>query len=376
MNAGNRTRARLATVVVLAMLAVLLPGLLDVGVAPTAAAAEGSQDEERPHVLIIATGGTIASRAGSPEQLGGYNVSDTGEDLVAAVPAISDVARVTVEQFSNKPSTAITPGDWLDLARLINDAFASDGPYGEVDGAVITHGTDALEETAFFLNYTVDSAKPVVVVGAMRPASAISADGPLNLLSAVRVAAHPDSRGRGALVVLNQEINAARDVSKTNTRMVQTFVSRRLGLLGVVDGDRPVFYRRTERRHTADSEFDVSGLTEDELPRVDISYTYAGSDGTDVDAFVAAGARGIVVATAGAGATTRGQGQALRRAAEQGVIVCRSSRTGSGRVGSGRARGAMVTADTLLPQKARILLMLALTTTEDPEEIQRIFNTY
>jgi L-asparaginase len=331
-----------------------------------------------PHVLIVATGGTIASRAGSPENLSGYSVADTGEDLVAAVPAISDVAKVTVEQYSNVPSTAITPADWVRMAQLINAALEpqGEGPFGDVDGVVVTHGTDALEETAFFLNLTVRSEKPVVIVGAMRPASAISADGPLNLLNAIRVAAHPSSRDRGALVVLNQEINAARDVTKANTKLVQTFAARGLGILGVVEGDRPVYYRGTERRHTHVSEFDVSGLVPEDLPRVDVSYTYAGSDGADVDAFVAKGTRGIVVATAGAGATTRGQSAALRRAFEAGVIVARSSRTGSGRVGSGRSRGGSVSADDLNPQKARILLMLALTVTEDPAEVQRIFNTY
>lgn len=349
------------------------------GMLPWASLVQEPDAETRlPHVLIVATGGTIASRAGSPENLSGYSVADTGEDLVAAVPAISDVARVTVEQYSNVPSTAITTADWVRLAQLINGALEpqGQGPFGDIDGVVVTHGTDALEETAFFLNLTVRSEKPVVIVGAMRPASAISADGPLNLLNAVRVAAHPSSRDRGALVVLNQEINAARDVTKANTKLAQTFAARGLGILGIVEGDSPIYYRRSERRHTHESEFDVSVLEPENLPRVDVSYTYAGSDGTDVDAFVAKGARGIVVATAGAGATTRGQSAALRRAFEAGVIVTRSSRTGSGRVGSGRSRGGSVSADDLNPQKARILLMLALTVTEDAGEIQQIFNTY
>jgi L-asparaginase len=178
------------------------------------------------------------------------------------------------------------------------------------------------------------------------------------------------------LVVLNQEINAARDVTKSNTRLAQTFRSRALGLLGVVEGDRPIYYRRTERKHTHETEFDVAGLEPEDLPRVDISYTYGGSDGADVDAFVAKGARGIVVAAAGAGATTRGQSEALRRAFNAGVVVARSSRTGSGRVGGGSSRGGTVSADDLNPQKARILLMLALTRTDDPAEIQRMFNSY
>ncbi|HEX9699254.1 MAG TPA: asparaginase [Acidobacteriota bacterium] len=329
-----------------------------------------------PHILVVATGGTIASRAGSPEELSGYSVADTGNELVAAVPSIADVADVTVHQFSNTGSTGITPADWLGMAQLINQVLGAEGYEGRaVDGVVVTHGTDALEETAYFLNLTVRSPKPVVLVGAMRPASAISADGPLNLLSAVRVAASLDSRDRGALVVLNQEINAARDVTKTNTKMVDTFVARSFGLLGVVDNTDVVFYRRSERRHTRESEFDVSGLTADDLPRVDISYTYNGADGADIDAFVARGARGIVVAGSGAGSTTREQGQAMRRAADAGVIIARASHTGSGRVGGG-GRGSFVGADDLVPQKARILLMLALTATGDGAEIQRIFDTY
>jgi L-asparaginase type II len=356
------------------------PGALAVTLtAPAQIDSRAPQAEARlSHVLVVATGGTIASRASSPENLSGYRVADTGEDLVASVPAIASVAKVTVEQYSNVPSTAVTPSDWVRLAQLINTATRAggDGPYGAVDGVVVTHGTDALEETAFFLNLTVKSDKPVVVVGAMRPASAISADGPLNLLNAIRVAAHPDSRDRGVLVILNQEINAARDVTKSNTRLVQTFRSRGLGILGVVEGDRPIYYRRTERKHTHETEFDITDLDPEELPRVDISYTYGGSDGTDVDAFVAKGTRGIVVAAAGAGATTRGQSEALRRAFNAGVVVVRSSRTGSGRVGGGGYRGGAVSADDLNPQKARILLMLALTRTDDPAEIQRMFNTY
>lgn len=329
-----------------------------------------------PHVLVVATGGTIASRAGSPEELSGYRVADSGNELVDAVPSIADVADVTVHQFSNTGSTGISPADWLGMAQLINRVLGAEGYEGRaVDGVVVTHGTDALEETAYFLNLTVRSPKPVVLVGAMRPASAISADGPLNLLSAVRVAASPDSHDRGALVVLNQEINGARDVTKTNTKMVDTFVSRSFGLLGVIDNTSVVFYRRSERRHTHESELDVSGLTPEDLPRVDISYTYNGADGADIDAFVARGARGIVVAGSGAGSTTRGQGEAMRRAADAGVFIARSSHTGSGRVGGG-GRGYFVGADDLVPQKARILLMLALTVTDDGAEIQRIFDTY
>ena len=343
----------------------------------SAAFAEAARQAARtslPHVRIVATGGTIAGR-GQPGRLSGYRSGAIPiEELLADVPRLEEVAHVSSEQFSNVGSTSITPAQWLQLAQRINVILA-DGVDGEpVDGVVVTHGTDALEETGFFLGLTVRSDAPVVMVGAMRPATATSADGPLNLLNAVLVAADPDSRGRGVLVVLNEEINAARDATKTNTHRVQTFRSRSWGALGTVESDGPTYYRRTERRHTSDSEFDVRDLEPADLPRVDISYTYNGTDGTDIRAFVAAGADGIVVAGSGAGATTRAQGDALEEAAESGVVIVRGSRTGSGRIAGGR--GEDIGADDLLPQKARILLMVALTHTRDPEELQRIFATY
>lgn len=328
-----------------------------------------------PHVRVVATGGTIAGRAPAPDQLSNYRSGAIPvEELLADVPGLERVARVSAEQFSNTGSTGITPGDWLRLAQRIQ-ALLTGGVDGDpVDGVVVTHGTDALEETAYFLSLTVRSDKPVVMVGAMRPATAISADGPLNLLNGVQVAADPEARGRGTLVVLNQEINAARDATKTNALRVQTFQSPVWGALGTVDADGPVFYRRSERRYNAASEFDISALTEGELPRVDVSYTYNGADGTDIRAFVAAGAAGVVIAGSGAGATTRGQGEAAREAAEAGVFVVRSSHTGSGRILGGRGR--FIGGDDLVPQKARILLMLALTQTRDPEQIERIFREY
>ena len=327
------------------------------------------------YVRVVATGGTIAGRAAGPGQLSGYRSGVIPvEELLAVVPDINEIANVSAEQYSNVGSTSLLPSDWLALAQRINVLFTEGVDGHAVDGVVVTHGTDALEETAYFLNLTVRSDKPVVIVGAMRPATAVSADGPLNLMNAIQVAADERARGRGALVVLNQEINAARDATKTNALRVQTFQSRVWGALGTVDPDGPVFYRRLEKRHTADSEFDVSGLSAEELPRVDISYTYNGADGTDIRAFAAAGARGVIIAGSGGGATTRAQSEAADEVAEQGVIVVRSSRTGSGRVRGGR--GNSVAADDLTPQKARILLMVALAHTDDPAELRRIFTSY
>ncbi len=354
----------------LARQALLLAGLLLLAAAPV----PQEPDEPRAHVRVVATGGTIAGR-GQPGAVSGYRSGAIPiEELLAEVPALTDVADVTAEQYSNIGSTSLLPSDWLALAQRIN-VLLSEGVEGRpVDGVVVTHGTDALEETAYFLGLTVRSAKPVVVVGAMRPATATSADGPLNLLNAVQVAASPRSRGRGAMVVLNQEINAARDATKTNANRVQTFQSRTWGLLGTVERDGPIYNRRVENRHTDASEFDVSDKRAEDIPRVDISYTYNGADGTEIRAFVEAGAAGVVIATSGAGATTRAQGQVADEVAEAGVFVVRATRTGSGRVGFGRGRS--IGAGDLLPQKARILLMVALMHTDDPDEIQRIFREY
>jgi L-asparaginase len=249
-----------------------------------------------------------------------------------------------------------------------------------VAGVVITHGTNTLEETAYFLNLTVRHDRPVVLVGAQRPATAISADGPLNLLNAVRTAVAPEARGKGVMVVMNDEINAARDVTKTSTYRVETFNSPTLGYLGYVDTDRVSFYRASTKRHTGASEFDLTGVTE--LPRVDIVYSYVEPNPVMIRALIEDGVDGIVLAGTGAGLVS-----AVERTALEGVtalpsdtrpVIVRSNRTGSGRVvplGAYDERG-MIPADTLNPQKARILLMLALTRTRDLDEIRRMFTEY
>jgi L-asparaginase len=249
-----------------------------------------------------------------------------------------------------------------------------------VSGVVITHGTNTLEETAYFLNLTVKHDRPVVLVGAMRPASAISADGPLNLLNGVRTAVSKDAVGKGVLVVLNDEVNAARDVTKTNTYRVETFRAPELGLLGYVDADAVTFYRASLKRHTARSEFDVSGRTD--LPAVEILSSYVQPSTTMAAALVSSGVQGIVFAGTGAGLVSTAERTALQPLASMPAatrpVLVRSSRTGNGRVVALPEYDAlgMIAGDNLTPQKARILLMLGLTKTHDLAELRRMFAEY
>jgi L-asparaginase len=336
-----------------------------------------AQPAPLPLVYILATGGTISGKGASSTSLADYKAGALrGDELVAAVPEIAQVARVKVEQIANISSTDITIAHWLTLAKRINEIFADPA----VAGVVVTHGTNTIEETAYFLNLTVHDERPVVVVGSMRPASAISADGPLNLLNAVRTATAQDAVGKGTLVVLNDEINAARDVTKTNTYRVETFRSGDLGLLGYVDADRVALYRAPLKRHTTRSEFDVRALTT--LPVVDILYSYVAPSPVLAAALVAADVRGIVVAGTGAGLMSSAERDAIKALASgpdaKRPIVVRSNRTGNGRVIPQAETDAlgMIPADNLSPQKSRILLMLALTKTRDVAEIRRMFTEY
>ena len=327
-----------------------------------------------PQVAILATGGTIAGTASSATQTTGYQAGDLAiQTLIDAVPQIKDYATVTGEQIVKISSNNITDDVLLTLAKRCNELLADP----KVSGIVITHGTDTLEETAFFLNLTVKSKKPVVVIGAMRPATAISADGPMNLLNAVKLAADPKAQDRGVLVALNDQISSGRDVTKTNTTNVHTFSSHDLGYLGYVAGGKNYFLRNPAMRHTYQSEFDVSKL--EKLPRVDILYTHANDDRVLADASIAAGAKGIVHAGSGNGSVHKGAMPALVEAVQKGVTVVLSSRTGSGVVcpdATGISDEGFVDSRTLNPQKARILLQLALTKTSDPKEINRMFEEY
>ncbi len=330
----------------------------------------------RPKVAFIGTGGTIASLGKSPLELQDYAAKGKmlhAEDILARVPEVGEVADVFPVRYRNVPSPAIAYAEWRDLARLC-DALVAD--HADLAGIAIGHGTATLEETAYFLSLTLKVAVPVVLVGAQRPASALSTDAGLNLVNAVRTAASPDSRGMGVLVLLNDEIQAARDVTKTSTLRMQTFRTPDFGVLGHADGDAVAYYRRPIRRAAPDTEFDVRSL--DELPRVDVAYAYAGADGVAIDAFVAAGARGIVSAGFAPGFAPPAQMSALTTAAKAGVVVVQSTRAGSGRTfrGTRMREAGFLIADNLTPQKARILLALALSVTDDPAEIERMFRTY
>ena len=340
--------------------------------APVAALASAAK---LPNVVILATGGTIAGSGADSTTTVGYTSATVGvERLIAAVPELKKVASVKGEQVFQIASESMTNDHWLKLSKRVNALLAQP----DVDGIVITHGTDTIEETAYFLDLTVKSSKPVVVVGAMRPSTAISADGPINLYNAVLLAGSKEAVGKGVLVALNDQINAARDVSKTNTSTTDTFKATELGLLGYIQGNKPYFYRQSTRKHTADSEFDVSKL--DVLPRVDIIYGYADMNRVALDAFVAAGAKGIIQAGVGDGSIAAQMKGPLVEARKKGVLIVRASRVGQGIVArNGEANDDeldTVVSDTLNPQKARILLMLGLTRTNSSKDIQRMYYTY
>jgi L-asparaginase type II len=339
------------------------------------AASAQAAEAAKPNVMILATGGTIAGSGATSTTTVGYTAATVGVDnLIKAVPELSKVANVKGEQVFQIASENMSNEHWLILAKRVNALLAQ----RDVDGIVITHGTDTLEETAYFLDLTVKSKKPVVLVGAMRPSTAISADGPINLYNAVMLAASPEAVGKGVLVALNDQINAAREVTKTNTSTLDTFKTTELGMLGYFQGNKVHFYRQSTRKNTADTEFDVSNLTA--LPQVDIVYGYANMGPVALNALVAAGAKGIIHAGVGDGSLAAKVVPSLKEARKQGVVIVRSARVGQGIVArNGEANDDeldTVVSDTLNAQKARILLMLALTKTSDTKEIQRMFYTY
>jgi L-asparaginase len=330
----------------------------------------------KPKVAFIGTGGTLGSVGRGPLDVQDYGATGCvmhADEILARWPETSLVAEVIAVRFSNIVSPSIGFAEWKALVALCGQLVAD---HPDLAGIVIGHGTATLEETAYFLNLTVKVAVPVVLVGAQRPSSALSSDAGMNLVNAIRVAASPDARGMGVLVVLNDEIHAARDVTKTSTMRLQTFQTPDFGALGQADGDAVAFYRRPLRRHAPDTVFDISGI--ESLPRVDISYSYAGGDGVAVRAFVAAGARGIIAAGFAPGFCPPGEVEALTDAIAQGIVVVQSTRAGSGRTFLGtklRQLGFLI-ADNLTPQKARILLALALTVTLDREQIAGMFRVF
>lgn len=327
----------------------------------------------KPKICILTTGGTIAGAAARSDALTGYRAGALGADeLLAAVPEIADVCAIESEEVAAIDSKDMTEAVWLHLADRIEAALAAGAA-----GVVVTHGTDTLEETAYFLHLIVKSEKPLVLTGAMRPATALSADGPLNLLDAVRLAASPEAHGQGALVVLNGEIHSARDIQKVHTTAVQAFVSPDVGALGRMEDGTPHFRRRVLTRHTRESEFDLAGVTT--LPYVPILYGHAGADARLARAAIESGAAGIVHAGTGNGSIHEALLATLAAAAGKGIGVVRTSRTGAGAVlfaESAYADAGFIDADTLPPAKARILLALALLKTNDRDEIQRMFREY
>jgi L-asparaginase len=328
-----------------------------------------------PRVAVIGTGGTISSLGASTLDVLDYpdfGQKLTSEALLDRFPETRLVAEPVPVTFRQVGSTAIGPADWFELRALIH-RLAHDDP-GLV-GFVIPHGTATLEETAFFLNLTLGVRQPVVLVGAQRPASALGTDAGTNLVNALQVAGCPEAHGKGVLVVLNNEINSARDVVKTSTYRVQTFRALDFGPLGVVDGDGPQFYRAPLKAHMPDTPF--AGRELKELPRVDIIYSYAGADGDLVEAAVKAGARGLVSAGFAPGTPSPAQQTAFLAAAKEGIVVVQCSRA-TGRIAPRRRlrETGIVAGEDLTPQKARILLALMLTTTRDIGEIQLAFQSY
>ncbi|MYC37213.1 MAG: asparaginase [Chloroflexi bacterium] len=328
----------------------------------------------KPQVHVIGTGGSIAGIG--PDRLDYMLYSEIGDHLTIQqsldrVPEIASFASVTSEDLVSVGSTAIGATEWLALADRINNLLADGSP---LTGVAVTHGTATLEETSYFLHLTVKTGKPVVVTGAMRPPTAISTDADLNLMDAVRIAASPHAGGMGVLTVLNNEIHSARDVSKANTFRVETFRPNELGFLGYADSDHQVvFYRAPLRKHTTATPFDVAGR--DSLPRVEIVYSYAGADGAVLDAVRQLRPDGLVVVGFGGGTFPPAFLSAAARAVDDGIPVVLASRSTAGRVVNTprKEEQGFLVCDNLLPQKARVLLMLALTVSREREWLQEAF---
>ncbi|WIG82817.1 L-asparaginase 2 [Photobacterium damselae] len=327
-----------------------------------------------PNIKILATGGTIAG-AGQSATESNYTAGKVGVDaLIAAVPDMTKIADISGEQVVSIGSQDMNDEVWLKLAKRVNELLAQD----DVDGIVITHGTDTMEETAYFLDLTVKSKNPVVLVGAMRPSTAMSADGPVNLYNAVVAATDEDSKGRGVLVTMNDTIFDARDVTKTNTTSVNTFQSPNFGPLGYIHNSDAKYQRSPERKHTTETVFDVSKLTS--LPKVGIVYNYANASDLPVKALIDAKFDGIVSAGVGNGNLYHTVFDQLEKASKDGIMVVRSSRTPTGSTTLDAeiddAKYGFVASGTLNPQKARILLMLSLTQTKDYKDVQKMFQYY
>jgi len=336
--------------------------------------AQQAQPQKKRNIVILATGGTIAGAAASGTQAGYTSGAVTIDAMLAAVPGIDKLASIKGEQVSNVGSQDMSFDILLKLAKRINELTAK----GDVDGIVITHGTDTMEESAYFLNLTAKTDKPIVLVGSMRPSTAVSADGPLNLYNAVAVAADSKARGRGVLVVMNDEIHGAHSLTKTSTTAVETFMSPKRGLIGIVHYGKTDFYNNPPWKHTTQSEFDVTNVTK--LPRVDIIFACLDMSPEIITTDVAGDAvKGLVIAGVGNGNMNKGSVDAAAAAVKKGVVVVRSSRVPTGVVGRNVEldddKLGFIASDELNPQKARILLTLALLKQRTPADIQKLYYT-
>lgn len=348
----------------LAMLIIVVAGSLQFA---------GAQ-EKKANVVILATGGTIAGAGKTGTQAAYTSGAVTIDAMLAGVPGITDLAAIKGEQVSNVGSQDMSFDILLKVAKRINELARSDS----VDGFVITHGTDTMEESAYFLNLTVKTDKPVVMVGSMRPSTAVSADGPLNLYNAVGVAADPKAKGRGVLVVMNDWIHAAHSLTKTSTTAIQTFMSPLRGLVGVATYGKNDYFTSPVWKHTTQSEFDIASVTR--IPRVDVIFVSLDMSPDLIGAAVEKGARGIVLAGVGNGNMNKDSVTAAAAAVKKGVVVVRSSRVATGAVGRNVELKddelGFIASDELNPQKARILLSLALLSDRTPQQIQNLFYTY
>lgn len=315
-------------------------------------------------VHILTTGGTIASENGAP--------MIDGPQLVQAVPQLLDYADISVEEFSKIGSSKMTPDNWLQLAKRINELTKADD---QIDGIIVTHGTDSMEETAFFLNLTVKTDIPVVIVGSMRSSNEISADGPANLLNAVRVSISEQARGKGVLVVLNENISAARDLLKINNRRAETFKAHELGYLGFADPDTIIFYRSPLKPHTVDSDFELSDVQS--LPRIDIIQDFAGFDPEILELIGQRNIDGLVISSFAGGRMSYGMLEGLEKLKEKNIPIVIASSIKQGRIiGKPYRQQGWIIAPDLPANKARILLMLALTKLVDLDGIQDFFDVY
>jgi L-asparaginase len=350
------------------MPAALLPFVLIIG------CLDALSQDKKSNIVVLATGGTIAGAAATGTQSGYTSGQVTIDAMLDSVKGIRDLANLKGEQVANVGSQDMSFDIMLKLAKRANQLLSTP----DVDGIVITHGTDTMEETAFFLNLTIKSEKPVVMVGSMRPSTAVSADGPLNLYDAVAVAADPKAKGRGVLVVMNDWIQAAHSLTKTSTTAVQTFMSPLRGLVGVSAYGKNDFYNSPQWKHTTASEFDIANVTK--MPRVDIIFGDADMSPDLIDCSVNNGAKGIVIAGVGNGNMNKASMDAAARAVQKGVIVVRSSRVPTGSVGRNVEvkddELGFVASDELNPQKSRILLSLALLKQRTAAQIQELFYAY